>query len=251
MATKLQKQRFQVPNKMNERDLEPKDQLIYLVLKYYYNSDTNKCFPSLQTIASKAGTSIPTVRESLKNLQETGYIDITRVGRKNYYTFKKYIKFEAFTPEFLEHMDISFKTKAYLVACQQFMYKDPSGIATLSYSNRTLAEKINLPESSLRKCNMELIRKSYLDIVKNNSRDIETGCQTDTKIFKLDKLGQAVICALYNHEERLQELESKSASKQDIENLRKEFNKEIQKKDKLIEQLLKEREKPKQEFMMD
>lgn len=250
MDKKLKEQHFQVPNKMNEQDLEPKDQLIYLVLKSHYNGTTGECFPSLQTIASEAGTSIPTVRESIKNLQNSGYIDIKKVGRQNYYTFKKYINFESFTPEFLEHKDITFKTKAYLVACQQFMYKDSSGIGKISFSNRTLSEKINFPEASLRRCNLELIRKSYLDIVKNESKDLETGCQTDTKIFKLNKLGQAVICTICNHEDRLQNLEENTISREEFESFKKQMQKELSEKDKTINRLLKEREEPRKEFTL-
>jgi len=250
MDNKIKEQHFQVPNKMNEHDLEPKDQLIYLVLKSHYNGKTGKCFPSLQTIATEAGTSIPTVRESIKNLQKSDYIDIKKIGRQNYYTFKKYINFECFTPEFLQHMDLTFRTKAYLVACQQFMYKDSSGIGKISFSNRTLAEKINLPESSLRKCNMELIRKSYLDIVKNDNKDLETGCQTDTKIFKLNKLGQAIICAVLDHEDRLQELEENTISKNEFEMFKQQIKKELEEKDKTINKLLKEREKPQIEYIM-
>ena len=50
-----------------------------------------------------------------------------------------------------------------------------------------------MPESTIRRCNAELVSKDYLTILKNESKDIQTGCKTDTKLYDLNKLGQAVI----------------------------------------------------------
>lgn len=73
------------------------------------------------------------------------------------------------------------------------MYKDVENLGKLSFSNRELADQINMPESTIRRCNAELVSKDYLTILKNESKDIQTGCKTDTKLYDLNKLGQAVI----------------------------------------------------------
>lgn len=186
-------QHTQVPNEMGHSNLDPKDQYIYVVIKSYQNSETKKCFPSLQEIASKAKTSIPTVRESIKRLAEAKYISIERVGRKNFYSFSEYKKFEPISPDFISNPDLSFTTKSYLIATQQYMYKDVKDLGKLSLSNVNLSKEINMPESTIRKCNAELVSKDYLTILKNENRDLQTGCKTETKIFELNKLGQAII----------------------------------------------------------
>lgn len=234
---KINKQHSQVPNNMAKDGLTPREQLVYAVL-HAHNSPNNECFPSLQTLSEESQLSIPTLRNSIKILEETGYIKVKKVGRKNYYYFTKYVKFEPFSPDFLKRKDITPTTKAYLIAAQQFMYKDIEGVGKISFSNNNLSEQINMPESSIRKCNTELVRKNYLTIVKNKSRDIETGCKTDTKIFNLNELGQAIIWVLQNHEERIEQ------NTNDINELRKQVEKQnelINKQQELIDKLLEER----------
>ena len=227
----INKQHTQVPNNMAQDGLTPRDQLVYAVI-HSHNNSNNECFPSLQVLSEESQLSIPTVRSSIKSLEDKEYIKVEKKGRKNYYYFKKYINFEPFGPEFLKKKDITPTTKAYLIAAQQYMYKDVEGIGKISYTNTELSKQINMPESSIRKSNKELERNNYLTIVKNEARDIETGCKTDTKIFNLNKLGQAIIWVLQNHEERIEQ------NTEDI----KELKKKVEEQDKLIKALLKERE---------
>ena len=73
-------QHVQVPNKMADKNLTPRDQLIYSVIKSH---DGEKgCFPSLKIIAEESGISINTVRKSIKNLEEAEYIIVQKVGRQ-------------------------------------------------------------------------------------------------------------------------------------------------------------------------
>lgn len=216
----ISKKHTQLPNNMGESKLEIKDQLIYLVIKSHNNSN-NECFPSLQTIAEESGISIPTIRVSIKRLEEKEFIKIERRGRKNYYFFNPYKTFEPFSDEFIKRKDLSPLTKSYLIAIQQYMYKDIEGIGKISLSNRKIAEKINTTEHTVRNCNKELERKNYLTIINNKSRDLETGCKTDTKLYDLNKLGQAIIWTLKDHEDRITE---------NTENI-----KELAKRDKLRE----------------
>ena len=238
MEKEISKQHTQVPNEMAKNELNPKDQLIYLAIKSFQNGQTGLCNPSLQKIAERSGASIPTIRASIKRLEEKDYISISKKGRSQEYSFSSYKNFEPFSKEFLEKEDLSFTTKSYLVASQQYMYQDVKGYGKISFPNTELSEKINMPESTIRKCNQELKRKNYLTIIENESRDIETGCKTETKLFNLNELGQAVIWVLKSHEDRINNHEDRLAK----------LEEENEKQRKLIEKLLKEKETESVEF---
>ena len=238
MDTPENLQHVQVPNDMGTKNLTPKDQLIYTIIKSHDNP-TKGCFPSLQVLSKESGASINTIRDSIARLKEAGYIKTELRGRKTYYTFDPYKKFEPFSPDFISNPNISFTTKSYLIASQQFMYKDVENLGKLSFSNRELADQINMPESTIRRCNAELVSKDYLTILKNESKDIQTGCKTDTKLYDLNKLGQAVIWAICNHEDRIQQ------NTEDINTLKARLDKQdeqLAEYKKLVDRLLKEKE---------
>ena len=238
MDTQENLQHVQVPNDMGTKNLTPKDQLIYTIIKSHDNP-TKGCFPSLQVLSKESGASINTIRDSVARLKEAGYIKTELRGRKTYYTFDPYKKFEPFSPDFISNPNISFTTKSYLIASQQFMYKDVENLGKLSFSNRELADQINMPESTIRRCNAELVSKDYLTILKNESKDIQTGCKTDTKLYDLNKLGQAVIWAICNHEDRIQQ------NTEDINTLKARLDKQdeqLAEYKKLVDRLLKEKE---------
>lgn len=238
MDTQENLQHVQVPNDMGTKNLTPKDQLIYTIIKSHDNP-TKGCFPSLQVLSKESGASINTIRDSIARLKEAGYIKTELRGRKTYYTFDPYKKFEPFSPDFISNPNISFTTKSYLIASQQFMYKDVENLGKLSFSNRELADQINMPESTIRRCNAELVSKDYLTILKNESKDIQTGCKTDTKLYDLNKLGQAVIWAICNHEDRIQQ------NTEDINTLKARLDKQdeqLAEYKKLVDRLLKEKE---------
>lgn len=222
-------QHVQVPNGMGHNNLEPKDQLIYMVIKSHDNPN-QECWPSLQILSKESGASINTIRDSIKRLKNAGYIKTELVGRKTRYTFDPYKKFEPFSPEFIKNKNLSFTTKSYLVASQQYMYKDVEGVGKIGLSNRNLSQEINMPESTIRRCNAELVSKDYLTILKNEKKDLQTGCFTDTKIMKLKQLGQAVIWTLCDHEEQIRQ------NTQDISKLAERLNQQEQ----LIQRLLNE-----------
>ena len=69
----ISKKHSQVPNNMAQDGLSPREQLVYAVL-HSYNNPENKVFPSLDTLAKRARLSVPTIRDSLKKLEESGYI---------------------------------------------------------------------------------------------------------------------------------------------------------------------------------
>lgn len=186
------KQHVQLPNNMAEDDLRPQDQLIYLGIKRHANT-ANVAYPSLVTIREETGASIETIRKSVKTLETKGYFTTERDGRRTKYIFSKKKGFEPFSYDFLDNKNLTFTEKSYLAATQQFMFKDVNGFGKLSYTNGQLSEKINMPESTISKCNRSLITKEYLMVIENEQRDIETGVSLNTKIFDLNRVGQAII----------------------------------------------------------
>lgn len=201
----LSKKHSQNPHDMADCGLEPKDQLVYVVLRSYANKDL-QCWPSQKLIAQKCDICEQTVRACIKRLVEKGYITVERRGRGKMYVFKKLENFEPFSPEFLARKDISFLTKSYLVATQQYMdtYNTEEGIGKLSYTTRELADKINMPQQSIVKCDAELKNKGFLTTVKNNAIDPNEGyTHKRTKFYNLRELDQMVIWKLRDHEERI------------------------------------------------
>ena len=184
------------------------------------NKTAKTCFPSLKTLSGKSGFSIPTIRKSIKSLEEESWITVTKSGRKQIYGFTDYHNFEVFSPEFLDNKEISPKEKAYLVATQQFMYKDIKGIGKVSYTNRELSEKINLSEPLIDKYDRELNNKGLLSLLESNKRDEERGVLINNKFFHLDELGQAIVFTLQRHDNRLSEQDKRIA---ELENLVKKI----------------------------
>ena len=220
----------QLPNEMGKSELGIKDQLIYLIIKSFDNPE-HECYPSLQCIAEESKLSVPTIRDSIKRLEKEEYLEVKKKGRKNYYYFNSYKKFEPFSEDFIKRKDLSPTAKAYLISIQQYMYKDVEGIGKMSLSNRELAKNINTSEFTVRQCNNELERNNYLTVVKNLNKDLETGCKTETKIFNLKELGQAIIWKIKDHEERINE---NTESIKDLQN-------KVAEQSKLISKLLEER----------
>lgn len=213
----------QLPNSM-AHILEPKDLLIYLYIKKYMNKDTKEAFPSLETLKENSGASIPTIRNAISRLENNGYLKVSKAGNKNIYTFLKWEEFEPFSYSFLDKEDLTFQEKAYLVATQQYMFKN-DGIGKVSFTNKELSEKINLSESSIRRCDKSLEKKEYMTIIKTKVIDPVTGLKINEKIFHLNELEQAIVFALQNHEDRITENETKIQSlNKDIELLMRKIN---------------------------
>lgn len=227
----MNKQHVQLPNNMTPI-LTPQDLLVYISIKRYMNNETKEAFPSLQTIAEKCGASIPTIRKCIKRLEDGKYIEVIKKGRSQIYKFLKYNNFEPFSYEFLDKEDLSFTEKAYQLASQQYQFKE-NGMGKISMSNKELAEKINMSESTISRCNKSLEAKGYLDIIK--AKKHESGITINEKFFHLDELGQAIVFTLQNHEERLNKTE------QNIENLMKDMS-IVLKENKELKERLKELE---------
>lgn len=190
-------------------DVKPKDLLIYVTIKRHQNSETKKAYPALTTICAESGASINSVRKSIDRLKEAEYIKVEKEGRKNIYIFNDYKNFEPFSYEFLDNKDLSYEEKSYILASQQYMFKDIRGEGKISMSNTELAKKINTSESSIIRYNNSLERKGILIKVQATIKDLETGCCKEIKIFNLNKIMQQIVWILRNHEDRLINVENR------------------------------------------
>ena len=204
------KKHVQVPNNMTKNSkIEPRDLLVYSVIKKYSNWETNETFVGLETIAKDCNLTIPTVRKSINILKENGYITVTKKGRSNLYKFNKYRNFEPFSYEFLNRTDLEANEKAYIMTTQQHMFKDVEGYGKVTYNNETLGEMINLSGKTIQRLDKSLMEKGYLNIVKTSAVDGSTGLKINEKIFHLNELEQAVIWTLQKHDEKINEHEDR------------------------------------------
>lgn len=236
----INKRHIELPSTEGINDLTPQDQLIYLGIRSFMNRDTLEAFPSQQTVAERIGCCDKTVRKCVKNLIDKKYIEVRKEGKKIIYKFNKFKQFEPFSYEFIEDKTISFTQKALLASTQQYMYDKESGTGKISYSKMELAEKINMPYSTLVKATRELARKEIVEIVKLNSKDEVTGCNKQQMQFNLEKYHQGIVKVLLNYEERIENNE------EDIAEIKAE-NVELKKKYLELESRLNRLENSKEE----
>lgn len=198
--------------------LLPQDKLIYLSIRRYMSAKTMECFPSYAELTRKTGVSSKTIKKSIDNLVREGYLETRREGRKIIYKFNNKKHFEPFSLEFLDNEKLTFTEKSYIVASQQYMFKNETE-GVIMYTNRELSELINMSASTISRCNQSLEEKGFLK-----------GASESEKKFQLRELDQIFIYKFQEIDERvdrnsvdIQEL------KQEIERLRLE-NAEIKKK---------------------
>lgn len=119
-------QHIQVP-KMNlkQEGLLITDPYVYACIKKFMNNETKQAFPSNKTLVEISGLNSKTIMASINRLEKAGYFTIKReMGKPNIYTFNDYKQFEIFSYDFLDNPDLTPKEKSYLVASQQFMFKN-------------------------------------------------------------------------------------------------------------------------------
>lgn len=212
------KQHIELPSEKENSELTPKDKLIYLALKSFENGETHDCFPSLAKISERCGASEPTIRKSLKLLESEGYIRIEEINkRKKKYTFSPYKKFECFSYDFLYNGDLTFTEKSYLAASQEFMLNKETGKGEIDYSSYELSEKINMPPSTIRKCENSLQAKNYMEIVYKVKDDLIRNNHKGTKYYLFAEYNKAVCDAIITHENRLNNVEER------VDNLEKKY----------------------------
>lgn len=205
---------FKLPNNMTP-DLRPQELLVYINIVRYADKKTKMAFPSLRALSDHCGAAVGTIKKSLNRLAEYGYIQIFIENKKQYYKILKEIEFEPFSKEFLDNTKLTFTQKAYLLASQQYMFKE-NGIGKISYSSAELSKIINMPKSTITKCDRELEEAGFLDIIKAKKQG--SGIVINEKFFHLDEFGQAVVFELQKQREDIDK------NTEDIKQLKEEMN---------------------------
>lgn len=204
------------------------------------NNETKEAFPSLEVLKSLTGSGKDKINHSISKLNGR-YFDVFNRGRQRIYKFSaKYKNFEPFSHEFLDKKDITNTEKAYIIAIQQYMFKDLRDFGKISFTSKELSELINMPEWEIWKCDRDLKNKGYLEIIKTKNRDFETGLPRTEKMFNMKLLGQKIIWLLAKNTERIKQNTTQ------IEKLKKE----LQMMKKLLLQKNKELAKNKQEITL-
>lgn len=203
-------------NSEEQPNLTPKDKLIYVAIRRYMDKDSMEAFVSYAKITQDTGAAANTIKKSVDNLIREEYLNTRKVGKKIYYIFNNKKKFEPYSYDFLDRKDLSFTEKSYLIASQQYMFKDgDSEQGKISYTNKELSGLIKMPESTISKANRSLESKGFLN-----------GASLPTKTFNLRELDQVFIWKFKEQDEKIQENTSR------IE----ELERKIQKYDKVIEE---------------
>ena len=168
-------------NEENQPDLDPKDKLIYIAIRRYMNKSTLEAFPSYATITKDTGAAAKTIKKCVDNLVKENYLQTRKEGRKLIYTFNNKKQFEPFSYEFIDKPELSFTEKSYIVASQQYMFKDENE-GKIEYTNKELSSLIKMSEATISRCNYSLERKGFLQ-----------GASKLTKRFQLRELDQLFI----------------------------------------------------------
>lgn len=209
-----------VPKKSNGESLYKYEILIYVCIRRYMNKDNMEAFPSIDTICKDSGCSKVTVLKTIKAIVSKGYMQIKKLVKGQKYIFNNEKSFEPFSYEFLDNKSLSKSEKLQILCTQQHMYKD-NGVGKVSYSDRQLAELTGLDRRIISRNNQSLIRKSYMTQVTLKTRDSEDKTLCKETIYHLNEIGQAIVFALQNHEERIQSNEDK------IKQLEEKYTKDV------------------------
>ncbi len=187
--------------------LTPQDKLIYLAIRRYMNKETMESFPSYAKITEDVGAAAKTIKKSVDNLVREGYLETRKSGRQIIYKFNNKKQFEPFSYDFLNKPDLSFTEKSYIVASQQYMFKNEE-TGDIALKNKELSELINMSESTISRCNHSLEKKGYLE-----------GASNLVKKFQLRELDQLFVWKFKEQDEKIQK------NSNDISELRKELEK--------------------------
>lgn len=199
--------------------LTPQDKLIYLAIRRYMNRDTMESFPSYARITQDIGAAAKTIKKSVDNLVREEYLQTRRDGKKIIYKFNNKKQFEPFSWDFLDKPDLTFTEKSYIVAAQQYMFKDNEE-GKISYKNNELSKLINMTEATISRCNHSLEKKGYLE-----------GASELVKKFQLRELDQLFIWKFKEQDEKIEK------NTEDIREIKKKLELLIAENEKLKEKI--------------
>ena len=182
-------------NSESQDNLTPKDKLIHVAIRIYRNKETMEAYTFYDTHTKDTKAAAVTIKKCVNNLIREKYLNTRREGKRLVYIFNNKKKFEPFSYEFLDRRDLTFPEKSYIVATQQFMFKNENTeTGDISYTNKELSKLIKMPESTISKNNRSLEVKGLLE-----------GASLPTKQFKLRELDQLFIWKFKEQDEKIQQ----------------------------------------------
>nr|DAF63693.1 MAG TPA: helix-turn-helix domain protein [Podoviridae sp. ctz6O13] len=200
----LEKCHVQVPNDMcHKYELNPLDMLVYANIKRFMNRETREAWPSILTLQKVTGLGRDRLLASIDRLNGKYFKFLYVNGKRRYLFPHKNRRFEPFSLQFLDKQDLSPLEKSYIMAAQQYMFKDHEGLGKMGFKVKDLSNLINMSEWNIYKCDNSLQEKGYLDIVPSQQRDFDTGLPLSIKVFNMELLGQAIIWKLKGSYERI------------------------------------------------
>ena len=203
---------IKLPSKTNGKIVSPQALLMYVYIRSYLKDEKNYCWPSLKSLELDSGISANTIKKYTAELEQAEYLTVKKELRKRTYIFPdKREKFEQFDREFLYNENLTYTEKAYIVANQRFMFKE-DGEGKIEYSQKEIAENINMPYPTVVKQNRSLIKKDFATIRELQKIDSETGCQNKQFVYYLTKIGQK----FWEHEKRIE------ANEENIQQIKEE-----------------------------
>ena len=210
---------IKLPSKTNGKIVSPQALLMYVYIRSYLKDEKNYCWPSLKSLELDSGISTNTIKKYTAELEQAEYLTVKKELRKRTYIFPdKREKFEQFDREFLYNENLTYTEKAYIVANQRFMFKE-GGEGKIEYSQKEIAENINMPYPTVVKQNRSLIKKDFATIRELQTLNPETGCTNKQFVYFLSKIGQK----FWDHEKRIE------ANEDNIEELKAE-NQDLKRK---------------------
>lgn len=216
-----EKQHVQVPHP-SEWNLKALDWYIYAHIRKYMNKETYQCFPTMETIKSDTGCSLPTIRKAIKNLEREKAVKVIRQNKHpNTYEFGKLSQdFERITCKFLLKKDWTPETKGYIMNYLTQAYKDPSTqFAYVSKTQEELAKAMHTSVSTIKRKNQELKDLGIMVELTSYKRDEESGLQKTVTALNLEKIAQAILYVKKQVDENTDDI---AALKEDNDTLKRD-----------------------------
>lgn len=204
-------QHVQVPTieDLKNKNLKPKDLLVYAAIAKFKNGETDEAFPAIKTIGEEIGMTAPTIQKSITALVNAGLLTvISRTGTSAIYRFTDYNSFEMFSYDFLNKTDLSQMEKAYIISVQSKLFKDKvTRTGSTSYTNQELSHMINMDRNTISKIDKSLQEKGILNLVKIDNIDSETGLAINQKVFNFDEFANGVVFEFMRQDGRITSVE--------------------------------------------
>ena len=200
----------QMPTGLDNFHVGVKDIAVYLTMRQFENWKTHGTYVTIDKLSQVSGLSKGTIRKCIKNLILDEYlILIKRPGLSNEYKFNKTLNFEGFSDEFINNPGLTPGLKGYLAIIQPYMNTSDGQYGVIGMRDLDLAKRTHLSRKTIYTYNRQLQELGFMVNGKSHLPDIieNSGCKGNVKIYDPKSYGQAIIFALRNHEERLNDIQ--------------------------------------------